>query len=643
VGAVATDLPNLDDRTFEQIRDELLQRIPRYTQEWTDWNESDPGVTLVELFAWLAESIGYRLNQAPERSLLTFLDVLGIEPLAARPARTDLTFKVRPGVTAPITIAARTAVASSLQTDDGPIAFETERGLELMPLSLQSLQVAGLADVQLFTIEDTGTPQFRPFGLEPQVGNAFYLGFGPGDVPVELPQQLTLLFDPQAQGTTPPTNARLQWEYRTSVTVDSWSPLETYADGTRSLTRRGYVQLAGPRNSVAVPEVGKESRPLHWLRCRLAGGGYVAGHAPVIDLLRYNTVEAVSLSSVTDEVAGQSSGRAHQLVRLRHGSVAAGSVEVRTAPPPGDGGTSGGETWRVVRDLIESGPDDRDVSVDLRTGEVSFGDGQHGQLPLAGFDILVSYRYGGAELANVPRDSVTQLPTVPPGVESVTNQRQAQGGMDEESRESLRRSAASRLRGDERAVTADDYRRLARDVGGVADASAVEKLNPDYPGVDLPGSVTVVVLPDASEPRALASPELLDAVREALEPARTIAAELFVRSVAYVVIDVQVVVDVDPYASFGDVSAQVHRQIEAALDPRPPADDPSVTRFGQDFFPTGLFGVIQEVDDVRAVPLLQITVDGRAHDEVADSVVVAPDRIAVLGEAKVDVRPRRDL
>ena len=153
---MAADLPDLDDRTFEQIRSELLLRIPRYTPEWTDWNESDPGVTLIELFAWLAESIGYRLNQAPERCLLTFLDVLGIRPDPARPASTDLTFTVRQGETRPITVPARTAVASSVQTEDGPVLFETERGVELLPLRLQSLQVAGLAAFERHTIEDAG-------------------------------------------------------------------------------------------------------------------------------------------------------------------------------------------------------------------------------------------------------------------------------------------------------------------------------------------------------------------------------------------------------------------------------------------------------------------------------------------------------
>lgn len=170
--------PNLDDRTYDQIRSELLLRIPRYTPEWTDWNESDPGVTLIELFAWLTESIGYRLNKAPERCLLTFLDALGIKPAAARQATTDLTFTVRQGETAPISVPARSAVASDVQTDDGPIVFETERGMELIPLRLQSLQVAGLTDFDLYPIENGVPPQFRPFGADPQLGNALYLGFG---------------------------------------------------------------------------------------------------------------------------------------------------------------------------------------------------------------------------------------------------------------------------------------------------------------------------------------------------------------------------------------------------------------------------------------------------------------------------------
>ncbi len=638
---MAPELPNLDDRTFEQIKSELLLRIPRYTPEWTDWNESDPGVTLIELFAWLAESIGYRMNRAPERCLLTFLDVLGVAPEPARAATTDLTFTVREGETGPTTVPARTVVESDVRTEDGPVRFETERGLELMPLRLASIQTAGLSAIELHTVDGDVPPPIHPFGVDPQAGSALYLGFGPGDVPVEFPQQITFLIDPGSDEQPLPTDARLQWEYRASATSERWSPLATYVDGTRAFTRRGYVQIAGPTNSVAVAGVGKEPRPLHWLRCRLAGGRYATGRAPVIGLFRYNTVGAVSLSSVTGEIAGRSDGRTDQIVRLRHRSVLPDTVEVTTTPPP-DEATLDDAPWTVVRDLVESGPDDRHVAVDPARGEVRFGDGRNGQIPLAGFDIVVSYRHGGTGLANVPPGSVTGIQTAAPAIESVTNLRRAEGGRDEETAQSLQRHAASRLRTRERAVTAEDYRELARAVGGVADAVAVERRNPDHPGVDLPGCVTVAVLAASQDARPFASPELLEGVEAELATRRTLGTELFVRGARFVEVSVTVVVDVDPYASFGEIRGEVAARLERALAPAPDDAGSGGSRFGRDFFPTALFAEVQGVAGVVAVPLLEVAVDGSAHPQVSDPVVVEADQLVVPGPVQVTVRPRRD-
>ena len=78
--------PILDDRTYEQLRDELLRRIPVYDPEWTDHNESDPGIALLELFAFLGESLLYRFNQIPDTTKVEFLRLLGVRPRPARPA-----------------------------------------------------------------------------------------------------------------------------------------------------------------------------------------------------------------------------------------------------------------------------------------------------------------------------------------------------------------------------------------------------------------------------------------------------------------------------------------------------------------------------------------------------------------------------
>jgi len=72
-------LPQLDDRRYDDLVEEMRALIPRYAPEWTDHNASDPGIMLVELFTWLTEAIIYRLNRVPVSSELRFLELLDPE------------------------------------------------------------------------------------------------------------------------------------------------------------------------------------------------------------------------------------------------------------------------------------------------------------------------------------------------------------------------------------------------------------------------------------------------------------------------------------------------------------------------------------------------------------------------------------
>ena len=80
-------IPAIDDRRYQDLRDEGLRRIPVHNPEWTNFNRSDPGVTLVEVFAFLTESLLYRANQIPERNRRKFLKLLGLPLRAASAAR----------------------------------------------------------------------------------------------------------------------------------------------------------------------------------------------------------------------------------------------------------------------------------------------------------------------------------------------------------------------------------------------------------------------------------------------------------------------------------------------------------------------------------------------------------------------------
>ncbi len=69
-------LPDLDDRRYADLVEEARALIPSYAPEWTNHNPSDPGITLIELFAWLSEMLIYRLNRVSDDNLRTFLKLL---------------------------------------------------------------------------------------------------------------------------------------------------------------------------------------------------------------------------------------------------------------------------------------------------------------------------------------------------------------------------------------------------------------------------------------------------------------------------------------------------------------------------------------------------------------------------------------
>mgnify|MGYP000017637135 CR=1 FL=1 len=127
--------PNLDDRTFEDIVQEAITLIPKYCPEWTNHNPTDPGITLIELFAWMMEMVIYRLNKVTDKNYLAFLDLMGINLQAPQPARALLRFDLSsPNRTQ--RVEAGTQVATPQTETEDAIIFETARDLLVLPHKL---------------------------------------------------------------------------------------------------------------------------------------------------------------------------------------------------------------------------------------------------------------------------------------------------------------------------------------------------------------------------------------------------------------------------------------------------------------------------------------------------------------------------
>ena len=103
---------NLDDRRFQDIVDEAKRLIPQLCPEWTNHNLSDPGVALIELFAWMTESMLFRLNQVPDVFYTRMLNLLGFEQYPASAARAAVTFWCAAGDDRVVTVPMGTQVST---------------------------------------------------------------------------------------------------------------------------------------------------------------------------------------------------------------------------------------------------------------------------------------------------------------------------------------------------------------------------------------------------------------------------------------------------------------------------------------------------------------------------------------------------
>jgi predicted phage baseplate assembly protein len=638
------EAPNLDDRTFDDIFQALRLRIPQYTPEWTDFNESDPGITLVQLFAWLTEQILYRLNQVPDRSYIKFLQLIGLELRPAHPAVAHIEFTPRPGAAIqPITGGSRLSAQPASGGD--PLIFETDADLAITHAQLTDVQVwNGTAFTVVTDQNETDARPFWPLGSSPQPGNALYLGFTPPAQPTGerlFPLQLrwrvylptaTQAGRPQrcAPSMAPPQPpVTLAWEYFPRQDALRWRRLNLFADESAAFTREGYITVGGP-DDIAATKVGNFKEPRLWLRCRFDRGNYPADFVPEIDLIRPNTVPVRNLSTIADEVVGTSDGRPDQTYTLRRTPVPSGTLVLET-----EVSGEAAETWTRVDDFLCSTADDLHYVLNENTGEIRFGDGRQGRIPFTSADIVArSYRFGGGTAGNVGPGTITTPITALLGVESVTNQRPAVGGRDEEQLDDLKARAPREIRRRSRAVTEEDFASLASEVGGVRRAAAIPLRHPAHCDVEVPGTVTVVIVPDSDDPAPQPSSDLIRAVCTYLEDYRLLTTEVFVEGPRYQRIFVDARVAAQPYAAPDTVERDVINRLSDALDP-------NTREFGIDFYPTSLYAVILGVSDVLSVERLAVQVDGVPRD-ATKPVIVPPGGLVFGADHDITVTPARD-
>ena len=614
--------PNLDNRQFSDIVAEAKTLIPRYAPEWTNFNESDPGITLVELFAWMTEILVYRLNQVPDRNYIKFLQLIGIELEPARPARAELSFTLaRPDISTAI-VPLGTQVAAQGSAGQ-PVVFETDQALVAIGAQLAAVQTYdGFGYIPQTKKNAVPGQRFYPFGPKPQSGNALLLGFSsPSSLPTE---QINLAVSLFQDGLTPPVMkcgtaipppATLVWEYWGG---SQWQAINLDSDGTRAFSQAGHVLFPGPGSAAVAAKVGNVADNLFWIRARVESATYEM--PPQISAIRTNTVGATQAITFTDEVLGISNGLPNQTFQVANTPVMVLDTPIQVSNSDGkkvsvtslrleiDEG-QGFMAWQEVEDFFSSGPNDRVFTLDRNTGVLTTGTGEHGRIPVidqTGSDpnvVARSYRAGGGNQGNVPANSISQLQTSVPSVDTVTNFDPATGGTEEESVADAKLRATLALQSKDRAVTPDDFRYLATQAPGanVKRAYALALYHPNFPNGPIPGVVTVIVVPNSPDPAPTPNQTTLAAVCEYLDKHRLLTSEIYVVGPVYRKIKVQVQLVVEPSFDLATVKNTVQSNLSTFFDPLKGGTDGTGWPFGGTVYYSDVYRAIIQTPGVTRI------------------------------------------
>lgn len=398
---------NLDDRTFAELVNECLLRIPRYCPEWTNYNPSDPGVTLIELFAWLSDQMLYRFNQVPRLHYVAFLELLGIRLHPPTPATSEITFYLSTSSDQipenNRTIPSQTEVATERTDTQEAVIFTTDHPLiigdpqithlfkantrEERPQNLSDNYLSG-SSWRLENKEWRSSTELHIFEQNPQPENCFYMVLKDQE-PIDG-NVIAINFKGEAGTSTgiDPRNPPIRWEawngnYWQEVLLrksddytegfsfsklqrDKGDPLEDGAD----------VELHLPLTFPPETFVNYRGR---WLRCV-----YLNPHpnqppysqSPRIIKLSSRslggTVSITQATQVKDEIMGESNGEPAQVFYLQRPPILPRRIGdreyIEVITPNGNV-----QRWTEVTDFAESKETDLHYTLDSQSGRIQFG------------------------------------------------------------------------------------------------------------------------------------------------------------------------------------------------------------------------------------------------------------------------------
>ncbi len=675
-------IPNLDDLRFQRdLVDVARRKIAQYCPEWTDYNLSDPGITLIELFAWMTEQIVWRLNRVPEKVRIEMLNMMGFTIQPATTARVPLTFRLTTRL--PFSeddesvawVPSGTEVATRATEESPEVVFSTDNGLMIVPPVIVQLRKESVYNKNF--LPRLGLERFSVFNeTRPQEGDRFYIGY---DDQADLAGHIiNVVFECEETQATGIRRSDPPWIWECSLGGDTWTEI---FPSTRSGEEDTTGGLNNEDGSITFhlplefkPDVvhGKEA---FWMRCTLRQRRREQGmysQSPLVTSMKAFSIGASTMASqstvVDGEILGESTGEPSQTFDLNYSPALALADDEQLTVEEMQFGDVVPIPWQQVETFANSSPFDRHYVLDIINGIVMFGpriiqpDGtaqQYGRIPEPNREIAISkYRYGGGQVGNVPEGRITQLRSTIPYVLEVVNLERASGGRDAESLDEAMFRAQREIRMQDRAVTAKDFEDLTLSASRMV--ARAKALVPHMKGVDMPaGLVDILVVPavfdavaEQDYKRLAVTPKIVQDTTRHLDKYRLLTSRIRVQSPKYVGIRVETEIISGGYSNPEVVQNRVLsvlRQYFSPLDITTEQtsalfpEDWDGWQFGQAIFRSAVFALLQQVPGVQNV--IDVKIYSRSIDISKDfdtrelQLAMDDDDWILLDAAKLAIDP----
>jgi predicted phage baseplate assembly protein len=532
---------------------------------------------------------------------------------------------------------------------------------------------------------------FNPFvevhRLTPSIyaerASCLYLGFD--RVFPEEPMTLYFVVAPRganaelaaARTRSPSGQPSLRWEYFNGV---AWTELSVL-DRTMQFSQSGTVDVLIPADIEPLAKFDLEE--IYWIRAMLVppsknGDPFRSDPllTPRLHAIFINTVPAIQALTISNEILGSGNGLPGQRFRLTQNPVLArpeifmlepelpsaverseleweqGSEAIQQRVNPATEQVEIWIRWREMPDFNGSSPHSRHYTLDHGTGELAFGNGILGLVPPFGVNnIVANYRVSAGSAGNVATGTVVQFRSPVPGVASVTNRLDAEGGAGLETAEIARQRGPQSLRHRGRALSRTDFEWLAREAAGTRIARVVCLPNINRAFQREPGWVTLVIVPQGTERKLVPTVDLIQQVENSFHDRSFAGLGAFNRVHVTGPDYIEVAVAVDVVLRDLRQAAQVKREIAKALDRflHPLTGGPAADgwKLGRDVFASEIASVVHTVPGVDYLNSLQLIPSQAQHrigftfswvcpfDLPENTLIVSRDgrKSALLGES----------